>query len=46
MEKDTSEKIIETICKFHYSAEPLLEASKRINVYEKFFELENFYFQV
>ena len=44
MEKDTSEKIIETISKFNYSAEPFLEASKRINVYENFFELENFYF--
>jgi len=44
MEKDTSEKIMETISKFHYSVQPFLEASKRINVYDNFFELEKFYF--
>jgi hypothetical protein len=38
------EKIMETISGFHYSVEPFLRASKKMNVYENFYELENFYY--
>ena len=44
MERDFFEKIMETISRFHYSVEPFLRASKKINVYENFYELENFYY--
>ncbi len=39
-----SEKIIQTISGMYYSIEPFLKASKAINIYNNFFELENFYF--
>jgi len=44
MERDFFEKIMETISRFHYSVEPFLKASKKMNVYENFYELENFYY--
>lgn len=44
MERNIFEKIMGTISKFRYSIELFLEASKGINVYDNFFELENFYF--
>lgn len=36
--------IEKTVSNFTYSVEPFLRASKRINVYGNFFELENFYY--
>jgi len=44
MERDIFENIMNTISKFHYSVEPFLKASKRIHVYDNFFELEDFYY--
>jgi hypothetical protein len=44
MEKYFFEKIREIISKFCYSVEPFLGASKKINVYDNFYELEDFYF--
>jgi len=44
MERDFFGKIMATISGFHYSVEPFLKASKKMNVYENFFELENFYY--
>ena len=44
MERDFFDKIMTTISGFRYSVEPFLIASKKMNVYENFFELENFYY--
>ncbi len=44
MERYFFGKIRETISKFRYSVEPFLESSKKINIYENFYELENFYY--
>lgn len=44
MESDFFDKIMKTISGFRYSVEPFLTASKKMNVYENFFELENFYY--
>jgi len=44
MAKDFFKVISDQMSKFHYSIEPFLEKTTRINVYDKFFEFENFYY--
>ena len=44
MAKDFFDVILNQMSKFHYSIEPFLEKTTQINVYDKFFEFENFYY--
>jgi hypothetical protein len=44
LERDFFRKIEKTIASFQYSVEAFLRASRRMNVYGNFFELEDFYY--
>ncbi len=44
LEREFFRKIEKTISGFQYSVEPFLRASRKINVYGNFFELEDFYY--
>ena len=44
LEREFFLEIEKTISNFRYSVEPFLRASRRINVYSNFFELEDFYY--
>ncbi len=44
LERAFFENINETLSKLHYSVDPFLRASSKINIYGNFYELENFYY--
>ena len=44
MAKDFFNKISDQISRFQYSIEPFLEKTTQINIYEQFFEFDNFYY--